>query len=94
MNCIQIILINGAQTRNRTTDTGIFSPLLYRLSYLGIMAGELGFEPRHLAISPVFKTGPLAVRTSTHNFTKILNTIFKKNTTILNYGSKKTNGTA
>ena len=31
------------------------------------MAGELGFEPRHLAISPVFKTGPLAVRTSTHN---------------------------
>ena len=29
---------SGAQTRNRTTDTGIFSPLLYRLSYLGIMA--------------------------------------------------------
>ena len=27
---------NGAQRRNRTTDTGIFSPLLYRLSYLGI----------------------------------------------------------
>jgi hypothetical protein len=26
---------NGAQTRNRTTDTGIFNPLLYRLSYLG-----------------------------------------------------------
>ena len=26
---------NGAQGRNRTTDTGIFSPLLYRLSYLG-----------------------------------------------------------
>jgi len=25
-----------AQARNRTTDTGIFSPLLYRLSYLGI----------------------------------------------------------
>src|SRR5689334_4778706 len=25
----------GAQGRNRTTDTGIFSPLLYRLSYLG-----------------------------------------------------------
>ena len=30
--------MNGAQTRNRTTDTGIFSPLLYRLSYLGLMA--------------------------------------------------------
>ena len=26
----------GAQRRNRTTDTWIFSPLLYRLSYLGI----------------------------------------------------------
>ena len=30
------IITNGAQRRNRTTDTGIFSPLLYRLSYLGI----------------------------------------------------------
>ena len=28
--------MNGAQGRNRTTDTRIFSPLLYRLSYLGI----------------------------------------------------------
>ena len=27
-----------AQGRNRTTDTGIFSPLLYRLSYLGVRA--------------------------------------------------------
>ena len=26
---------NGAQSRNRTNDTGIFSPLLYQLSYLG-----------------------------------------------------------
>ena len=26
----------GAQRWNRTTDTGIFSPLLYRLSYLGV----------------------------------------------------------
>ena len=25
----------GAEGRNRTADTGIFSPLLYRLSYLG-----------------------------------------------------------
>ena len=24
----------GGQGRNRTTDTGIFSPLLYQLSYL------------------------------------------------------------
>ena len=60
------------------------------------MAGELGFEPRHLAISPVFKTGPLAVRTSTHNFNQIIKyyKFSKKNTTILNYGSKKINGTA
>ena len=28
-------LKNGASGRNRTTDTGIFSPLLYRLSYRG-----------------------------------------------------------
>jgi hypothetical protein len=28
-------LINGARRRNRTADTGIFNPLLYRLSYPG-----------------------------------------------------------
>ena len=28
--------MNGAQGRNRTTDTRIFNPLLYQLSYLGI----------------------------------------------------------
>ena len=33
---------SGAQTRNRTTDTRIFSPLLYRLSYLGIYGDETG----------------------------------------------------
>ena len=27
---------SGAQTRIRTTDTRIFNPLLYQLSYLGI----------------------------------------------------------
>lgn len=27
---------NGAQGRNRTSDTRIFNPLLYRLSYLGM----------------------------------------------------------
>ena len=31
---------NGAQGRNRTTDTGIFSPLLYQLSYLGKCSKE------------------------------------------------------
>ena len=33
-----------AQNRNRTSDTRIFSPLLYQLSYLGKIAGA-GFEP-------------------------------------------------
>ena len=49
--------INGAQTRNRTKDTGIFSPLLYQLSYLGkllifiwwairdLNPGPAGYEP-------------------------------------------------
>ena len=36
---------NGASDRNRTNDTGIFSPLLYRLSYRGIMATWMGLEP-------------------------------------------------
>ena len=27
--------LTGAEGQNRTADTGIFSPLLYRLSYLG-----------------------------------------------------------
>ena len=32
----------GAQGQNRTADTRIFSPLLYRLSYLGLYLKELG----------------------------------------------------
>jgi hypothetical protein len=31
--------LDGGQGRNRTTDTRIFSPLLYQLSYLAIRAG-------------------------------------------------------
>ena len=31
------VRIFGASGRNRTTDTGIFSPLLYQLSYRGII---------------------------------------------------------
>jgi hypothetical protein len=33
--CLFLLLKNGAQGRNRTADTRIFNPLLYRLSYLG-----------------------------------------------------------
>jgi len=32
--------LNGAQGRNRTSDTRIFNPLLYQLSYLGGGAGR------------------------------------------------------
>ena len=39
-------VVRGAQARNRTRDTGIFSPLLYLLSYLSILVGHLGVEPR------------------------------------------------
>ena|GEM_PF-3403947 len=35
--------IHGAQGRNRTVDTRIFSPLLYRLSYLGFLEVLLFF---------------------------------------------------
>ena len=33
---VAALILNGAQRRNRTADTGIFNPLLYRLSYLGV----------------------------------------------------------
>ena len=33
--------INGAQGRNRTSDTRIFNPLLYQLSYLGTQCEAL-----------------------------------------------------
>ena len=34
--------VNGAQGRNRTTDTVIFSHVLYQLSYLGADAETSG----------------------------------------------------
>ena len=40
---------NGAQGRNRTSDTVIFSHVLYQLSYLGMASGGLaGAEARPL----------------------------------------------
>ena len=35
-NPFKLIPLFGAEGQNRTADTGIFSPLLYRLSYLGM----------------------------------------------------------
>ena len=50
MNCVKKEKVlhdfrRGASDRNRTNDTGIFSPLLYRLSYRGIKATRIGLEP-------------------------------------------------
>ena len=45
----------GALRRNRTTDTGIFSPLLYRLSYQGIWRLGWGSNPR----PPAWQAGVL-----------------------------------
>ncbi len=42
---------NGASGQNRTADTRIFSPLLYRLSYRGKMATLNGFEPSISAVT-------------------------------------------
>ena len=32
--------LSGAQSRNRTSDTRIFNPLLYQLSYLGTVPAQ------------------------------------------------------
>ena len=44
----------GGQRRDRTADTGIFSPLLYQLSYLAAykkMATWMGLEPTTSAVT-------------------------------------------
>jgi hypothetical protein len=38
LNFMRISGPNGAQGRSRTTDTAIFSRMLYQLSYLGVPA--------------------------------------------------------
>jgi hypothetical protein len=35
INSFSVNILYGAQGRNRTTDTAIFSRMLYQLSYLG-----------------------------------------------------------
>ena len=51
----EISVLDGAQGRNRTTDTRIFSPLLYQLSYLavkGILAGRVDYARRVQKVPP------------------------------------------
>ncbi len=47
----QAVDLDGGQGRNRTTDTRIFSPLLYQLSYLAAGGGRVLDRPRDLASS-------------------------------------------
>lgn len=51
---------NGAQGRNRTTDTRIFNPLLYHLSYLGTVGRRLLGKERR----PVQSKKPICLSTS------------------------------
>ena len=47
-----VLFSNGASAQNRTVDTGIFSPLLYQLSYRGIvLATRKGLEPSTSAVT-------------------------------------------
>jgi hypothetical protein len=54
---------NGAQGRNRTTDTAIFSRMLYQLSYLG--AARIRSRERRFIVgpdSPVYTASPWTAR--------------------------------
>ena len=51
----------GAQGRNRTSDTRIFSPLLYQLSYLGMHRGN-GQAEAYREIDPTCLWGERATR--------------------------------
>ncbi len=51
---------DGAQGRNRTTDTRIFSPLLYRLSYLGL--SRLKLASCHVPVLAMLRIAPLLFR--------------------------------
>ena len=44
--------LKNAQNRNRTSDTRIFSPLLYQLSYLGIKDFRLELRGQDLNLRP------------------------------------------
>ena len=43
--CLILKGLSGGQGRNRTTDTRIFSPLLYQLSYLAAVGERVRIRP-------------------------------------------------
>jgi hypothetical protein len=45
------LTVNGGETRNRTGDTRIFSPLLYQLSYLASWKRKAEIKRQRLAWS-------------------------------------------
>ena len=65
--CVVRDLENGGQGRNRTADTGIFNPLLYRLSYLASGTSSLRADTieRVVIASRVFNR-ELAKKSTTH----------------------------
>jgi hypothetical protein len=58
--------MNGAQGQNRTADTRIFNPLLYRLSYLGTPG--IGFLGE--AFGPVQRQCPGPRQSSSGSFSE------------------------
>ena len=60
--------MTGASDRNRTNDTGIFSPLLYQLSYRGTWSGLRGSN----SLPPPWQGGALPDELKPHGTTVIV----------------------
>ena len=60
--------IHGAETQNRTGDTRIFSPLLYRLSYLGATVNFTAFYSLLYILENKKVVKPFRVLTLLHRF--------------------------
>ena len=72
-------ILSGAQGRNRTSDTRIFSPLLYQLSYLGLPAG---IRRKHRLIEKIARpvhprkpAGNCLIRLYFFRFCRLLNSV-------------------